>query len=364
VDFYRFEPDRYPEEPGCYLMFDRSGRLLYVGKAVNLRRRLCSYFQSRPDRPKVARLVQEIADIEIMIVGNENESLTLETNLIQYYLPPYNRAKKRESSVYPYIAVTQEPLPRLSAADRDRQAPPASGRNGGERLIGPFPNPVFRNYALEFAIDSYRLRTCEPIPDRLCMRYYLGKCGGVCELKESEEQYDERLCDALRMLADPGEVPREMEKAMEALATRLQFEKAKDMHVRLNALRSMLDVQAVNVPRDYHQIAVFFGTTHLLAARIEYGMLRSRFIWLEYDKGDDGSKEKWVQRLTSLLPEEGKVEIITNDADRAEPILQAARARRIKAKPVLPAKGAKRRLLHICERNFIYRSEFIRQKKT
>lgn len=93
-------------------------------------------------------------------------------------------------------------------------------------------------------------------------------------------------------------------------------------------------------------------------------MLRSRFIWLEYDKGDDGSKEKWVQRLTSLLPEEGKVEIITNDADRAEPILQAARARRIKAKPVLPAKGAKRRLLHICERNFIYRSESIRQKKT
>lgn len=359
-----FEPDRYPEEPGCYLMFDSSGQLLYVGKAINLRRRLCSYFQARPDRPKVASLVSEIADIEVMIVRNENESLSLETNLIQYYLPPYNRAKKRERSVYPYIAVTREPLPRLTAHDRNRQAPPVAGTESGERLIGPFPNPIFRNYALEFAIDGYRLRTCEPLEKRLCMRYYLGKCGGICEFKETPERYDERMGEALRMLSDPVRVPLEMEKVMEALSERLQFEKAKDMYVRLKALRSMLDEQLVNVPRDDHQIVVFFGETRLLAARIEYGMLRSRFVWLDYDNDRDESNKKWVERLIFLLPDKGKVEIITNDAKRAEPLLQAARARRTKARTVVPAKGAKRRLLHICERNFAYRSELHRQKTT
>ncbi|MDF2715602.1 MAG: excinuclease subunit [Paenibacillus sp.] len=348
MDRFRFEPDRYPEEPGCYLMFDQSGQLLYVGKAVNLRRRLCSYFQFKPDRPKVAQLVQEIADIEIMIVRNENESLTLETNLIQYYKPPYNRAKKRESSVYPYIAVTQERVPRLLSADRERQAPRASGESGGERLIGPFPNPVFRNYALEFVIDNYRLRTCEPLPSRLCMRYYLGKCGGICELKETEEQYDERMYSVLQLLSDPGGMPGEMEKAMEALSERLQFEKAKDMYVRLNALRSMLDDQAVNVPRDHHQLAVFFGSGHLLAARIEYGMLRTRFICI-------AAAPEWVQRLIFLLPDKGPIEIVTNDMNLAEPLVQMAQSRRLKVKAAVPAKGKKLHMLNICERNLIYR---------
>ncbi|RKN78814.1 GIY-YIG nuclease family protein [Paenibacillus ginsengarvi] len=354
---FTFVPHRYPEEPGCYLMFDRTGRLLYVGKAVNLRRRLCSYFHSKPDWIKVAQLVEEVADIEIMIVRNENESLTLETNLIQYYLPPYNRAKKRERSVFAYIAATQEKLPRLTALDRERQAPRTQLSGADELIAGPFPNPVFRNYALDFAIDWFKLRTCAPLEKRLCMRYYMEKCGGVCEQMETGEQYADRFREAMRLLSEPAKVPEEMEKGVSRLSERLQFEKAKELHVRLTALRSMLSEQAVNIPRDYHQLAVFFGPVYLLAARIDYGMLRTRFVWERTDWGERPEQIRWLDRLVSLLPDKGRVEVVTNDFIRSEPLVKAARIRGVSAKAVVPVKGVKRHILNLCERNMTYRVE-------
>lgn len=341
-------------------MFGRNGRLLYVGKAINLRRRLCSYFQSKPDRIKTAQLVQEIADIEIMIVRNENESLMLETNLIQYYLPPYNRAKKRERSVFAYIAATEELFPRLLAADRERQAPlSAIDGSGGERLIGPFPNPVFRNYALEFAIERFRLRTCSPLESRLCMRYYLGKCGGICEGMQSDEQYVRSFNDALSMLDDPTRVPFEMDQEVERLAERLQFEKAKEVHVRAKALRSMLVKQTVNIPRDHFQLIVYFGVDHLLAARIEYGMLRTRFVWekLHGSEQEGSNASDWAVMLAEMLPSAGKVEIVTNDRAHAETLAREARLRRLTATVTVPVRGDKKQLLNICERNFQYRSD-------
>ncbi|GAA3412941.1 GIY-YIG nuclease family protein [Paenibacillus hodogayensis] len=351
-DFY-FKAERYPEEPGCYLMFDRSGRLLYVGKAVNLRKRLSSYFHGKPDREKTARLVAEIDDIEIMIVRNENESLTLETNLIQYYLPPYNRAKKREQSVYAYIAATEEGLPRLLAADRERQESQVNVRQQSKSaLLGPYPNPVFRNYALDFVIEHYRLRTCEPLESRLCMRYYLDKCGGICEEKETGKQYGERLEEALSVLSDPRRVTEAMQDGIERLSERLLFERAKELHTRRKALQSMLEEQAVNRQRDYSQLVVYFGNAYLLAAQFEYGMLRTRFVWLAMG---EGLEQEVQETLFALLPDAGEAELVTNDRERTDSIVRLACQRGRKVKVVLPVKGAKRHLLQLCERNYRYR---------
>lgn len=353
---FRFEPSLYPEEPGCYLMFHEHGQLLYVGKAINLRKRLASYFHSKPDREKTARLVQQIASIEIMIVRNENESFSLETNLIQHYLPPYNRAKKGEPSVYPYIAVTREPLPRLVAVDKDRLTPQSKAESCGDgELIGPFPNPVFRNYSLEFAIARYRLRTCEPLERRLCMRYYFETCGGICEQLESAEQYDERVFGAARLLSDARAIPAEMVTAMEECSEKLQFEKAKELYTRSNTLKSMLDDQAVNIPRDFCQIVLLFDGDMLLAAPIEYGMLRSRFVERRVEEPVPEAGD-WAEELLRMVPSEGRVEIVTNDAERAEPLRQAAKSRGLPAKISVPLKGPKRHLLDICERNMTYRS--------
>lgn len=354
---FRFEPSLYPEEPGCYLMLSEQGQLLYVGKAINLRRRLASYFHSKPDREKTARLVQQIASIEIMIVRNENESFSLETNLIQHYLPPYNRSKKGEPSVYPYIAVTQEPIPRLVAVDKDRLAPQSRAeKSGDDELIGPFPNPVFRNYSLEFAIGRYRLRTCEPLERRLCMRYYFETCGGICEKLETPEQYGERVHGAVRLLLNARTIPAEMVMAMEECSEKLQFERAKELYTRSNTLRSMLDQQAVNIPRDFCQIVVFFDNGMLLAALIEYGMLRSRFAEWQVEKEAIPEAEDWTYELLRMMPFEGRIEIVTNDAKHAEPLREAAKSRGMSVKMTVPVKGPKRHLLDICERNMTYRS--------
>ena len=88
---FEFDPQRYPTQPGCYLLKDRGGRVIYVGKAINLRRRLSSYFGSRRKRRRMQRLIARIADIEIILVNNETESLILENNLIKQHKPRYNR---------------------------------------------------------------------------------------------------------------------------------------------------------------------------------------------------------------------------------------------------------------------------------
>jgi excinuclease ABC subunit C len=358
-------------------MLGADGTILYIGKAVNLRRRLSSYFYSKPDRVRIARMIREIADIEIMIVGSENESLALEANLIQHYRPPYNRALKREKPVYPYIAVTSETHPRLVASDRERLAPrkPRSKREGRIEL-GPFPNAAFRNYALEYAIERFRLRTCSPLESRLCMRYYLDKCGGICEGNESGEAYERRLNEAVDLLADIEAIPAAMERTMVEHAEQLRFEKAKELHVRLKALRRMLEEQAVQIARNGHRLIVYFGGSHLLAAVSEYGLVRSRFVWSKWEKSgvyaewkqDDssGKREAGVRssespaaKLRALLPDRGSIELVTNDPERAEQLVEMLGEGRHSLPIVVPRKGAGARLLRIAEVNFQYRMSLI-----
>ncbi|WP_225446173.1 GIY-YIG nuclease family protein [Paenibacillus rhizovicinus] len=127
-----FKASNYPEKPGCYLMRDAAGQLLYVGKSKKLRSRLRSYFTTRHTRKRTYELVANIASIEIILVNNETESLLLENNLIKIHKPPYNRALKKDNSGYAYLELTGERIPRLAVHYRDRREPaPASGARYG-----------------------------------------------------------------------------------------------------------------------------------------------------------------------------------------------------------------------------------------
>src|SRR5947209_19488500 len=110
---FHFEPGRYPTSPGCYLMKDRSDAVLYVGKARNLRNRLRSYFQGKPEYARTQELAAQVGAIEVILVNTEAESLILENNLIKRYRPPYNRALMSDDTGYSYFVLTAEELPRF-----------------------------------------------------------------------------------------------------------------------------------------------------------------------------------------------------------------------------------------------------------
>ncbi|MFK7696053.1 GIY-YIG nuclease family protein [Paenibacillus sp. HJGM_3] len=340
-------------------MLDEHGDVLYVGKAINLRARLASYFRPHPDRSKTARLVKYIHDIDLMIVTNENESLTLERELIKHYRPAYNRAMRRGPSVLPYIAVTRDAVPRLVAADHARfeaaagQAQTAAaGRS--ETLIGPFPNIPYRNIVLEHVIAAYKLPTCAPLEDRLCLRYYHGWCSGLCEQRVTADEHALALEAAKALLADRDALLAHMREQMTAYAEELRFEQALAVKKQIEALVRMNERQAVNRPNGKREALAWFGRTGVLLAQLEDGTLRQRFAVAPLQEGA-GRDEAAAALLARLWAEWRPAEIITNAAS-ALPLAAEQVSRQHKALRLWePKRGRKRDLLNIARLNLEYR---------
>jgi len=318
---FLFEPARYPEQPGVYIMKNSEGRVLYVGKSKCIRDRLRSYFNGADKRRRIPALVAEIADIGFIVVNNEHESLVLENNLIKIHKPPYNRALKKDNSGYAYLQLTEEPLPRLIAHYRDRRAvrgeesfarrgtadsenAPAAGetvsgcetpssRESAEtretaaaaesgirrsraeaaaqaqpaERFGPFVSSRFREAVIAFVTEHYKLRTCVTLPKRACLEYHLGKCSGVCAGHISHDEYRETARAAARLLANGGEkLVGAMYRQMEAYAERLAFEKAEHMLRHIRILERTPERQIVDRETEGTQEAVYFGETSVCVA--------------------------------------------------------------------------------------------------
>jgi len=172
-----------PTEPGCYLMKDRHGIVIYVGKAKNLRNRVKSYFSGAHDE-KTMRLVAEIIDFDFIVTNSEVESLLLELNLIKKHYPRYNILLKDDKS-YPFIKITKEEHPRLIVT---RTVKPKTGT-----YFGPYPNAYSAHETKKLLDRIYPLRKCNTMPDKLCLYYHIGQCLGPCVYDVTQAQYKEMI---------------------------------------------------------------------------------------------------------------------------------------------------------------------------
>src|SRR5690606_34155462 len=168
-----------PDQPGCYLMKDRQGTVIYVGKAKVLKNRVRSYFTGSHDR-KTQALVSEIADFEYIITSSNIEALILEMNLIKKYDPKYNVMLKDDKS-YPFIMLTSERHPRLVITRK-------VNRKKG-KYFGPYPNVGAAKETKKLLDKLYPLRKCRTLPDRPCLYYHIGQCLAPCVFDVSEETY-------------------------------------------------------------------------------------------------------------------------------------------------------------------------------
>lgn len=223
-----------PDQPGCYLMKDRQGTIIYVGKAKVLKNRVRSYFTGSHDG-KTLRLVNEIEDFEYIITSSNIEALILEINLIKKHDPKYNIMLKDDKS-YPFIKLTAERHPRLITT---RNVKKDKGK-----YFGPYPNVQAANETKKLLDRIYPLRKCNVLPDRVCLYYHLGQCLAPCVNEVSEQEY-KKMTDDITKFLNGGykEIKKELSEKMMAASEELDFERAKEFRDQIAHIEATMEKQ-------------------------------------------------------------------------------------------------------------------------
>ncbi|WGL63145.1 excinuclease ABC subunit UvrC [Pseudomonas sp. CW003PS] len=228
--------------PGVYRMFDSEARLLYVGKAKNLKKRLSSYFRKTGQAPKTAALVARIAQIETTITANETEALLLEQTLIKEWRPPYNILLRDDKS-YPYVFLSDGEFPRLGI---HRGAKKAKGR-----YFGPYPSALAIRESLSLLQKTFLVRQCEDSyyknRTRPCLQYQIKRCKAPCVGLVSPEEYAEDVRHSVMFLdGRSNALSEELSSAMEKASVALEFERAAELRDQIALLRRVQDQQSMD----------------------------------------------------------------------------------------------------------------------
>lgn len=236
-----------PDHPGVYLMLAGDGKILYVGKAISLRKRVRSYFSGRPDRAKTALLLTRVCDVEVILAGSEVEALLLENNLIKKHRPPFNIELKDDKN-YPYVRLDRsQTFPRFEVVRRRRA--------DGALYFGPFPAAGALRTTLGLLNKHFRLRRCrgERFVNRVrpCLNYQMNLCAAPCCQKVTPVEYRRLISSAALILGGRGRpVLKSLERRMHKAAEELDFEAAAGLRDALADLRQVLKTQAIDGGRD------------------------------------------------------------------------------------------------------------------
>ena len=230
-----------PDSPGCYLMKDASGEIIYVGKAVNLKNRVRSYFRDTAHTPKVAAMIAHIDDFDILLCETNLEALILECNLIKLHKPYYNILLKDDKH-YPYLKVDmRQPFPRLELCRKMEK--------DGAKYFGPYIGANAVRQVIEAVRDVFPIRSCKQVlppksPKRPCMNYDIGRCLAPCAGKCTEEAYREMMEGVLSFLGgDYDGVLKKLKKDLEEAAAALRFEKAAAIRDKIRDVQGLMERQ-------------------------------------------------------------------------------------------------------------------------
>ncbi len=256
----------FPHSPGVYRYYDAEGKVIYVGKAKDLHKRVAQYFVP-PERlnTKTRILVSKIADAQFSVVDSEADALLLENNLIKQYKPKYNILLK-DSKTYPWICVTGEEFPRVFITRRIE-------KGKGNRYFGPYSSVMHARNLVDFFDEVYQLRTCtlKITSDailrgkfRPCLKFHIGKCGAPCIGKVSQKDYAQNIDEIVHILSGRGgEVIKHYKTLMADAAERLAFEDAQVYKDKLRTLErhysKSIITQAADTDADVFSL-VFDGT--------------------------------------------------------------------------------------------------------
>ncbi|MDT3428941.1 excinuclease ABC subunit C [Paenibacillus forsythiae] len=228
-----------PDLPGCYLMKNEEGTIIYVGKAKVLKNRVRSYFTGSHDG-KTQRLVADIRDFEYIVTASNMEALILECNLIKKHMPRYN-VQLKDDKTFPYIKITNERHPRLEVTRRVLK--------DKAKYFGPYPNAYAAQQTKKLLDRMYPLRKCGAMPREVCLYYHMGQCLAPCEKEVSKAAYEEITQSISTFLGGGHEaVKKDLQQKMQEAAEELYFERAKELRDQINYIEALMEKQNINTP--------------------------------------------------------------------------------------------------------------------
>jgi len=347
-----------PDGPGVYLMRDSRGKVIYVGKALSLRKRVRSYFQADQNHtPRVQVLVRHIDNVEYIATDSEIEALILECNLIKQYKPRYN-VKLKDDKSYPYLKITNEEFPRLFIVRRRL--------DDGASYYGPYTDVKAVRRTMRFLRKVFPVRTCNKeidasSNDRPCLNYHIHKCLAPCDGKIDARAYNE-IIDEIRMFLEGrhDELIPSLQKRMQAAAKNLEFERAARIRDHIRTLEKMAERQKVAIDSDDDQdvIGCAVGEEGSICVQIFFvrsGKLVGRDHFQLESEGDTDASEVLTAFLeqyysqASFIP---KSILLHEEVENMEVIGQWLSDKRgQKVYLHVPQRGQKRRLVDMVRRN-------------
>ena len=243
-----------PHHPGCYLMKDKNGTIIYVGKSKNLKNRLTSYFKSS-HTGKTAMLVRDIADFEYILTSSNLEALLLEINLIKKYDPKYNILLRDDKS-YPYIEITNEKIFRILVLRN-----PNVKKRRDTKLFGPFPNVTAARRVVDLINRIYPLRKCRNYEKKVCLYYHIHECLGYCEYTIDEKTMKKMKNEIISFLnGNHSIITEKIKNKMEEYSKKMQYEKALEYKNLLDYINITLERQKVELDDNYDRDIIGYYT--------------------------------------------------------------------------------------------------------
>lgn len=349
-----------PDSAGCYLMKDEQGKIIYVGKAINLKNRVKSYFQKSSDHSyKTRQMVRNIRDIEWIVVASELEALILEMNLIKEHRPFYN-VRLKDDKRYPYIKVhLYEDFPKVSVT---RQM-----INDGSRYFGPYTSVWAVHQTLNIIRKIFPYRTCardiNGKDPKACLYYHLGLCAGPCIGAISKEDYGLMIGDLMRFLegkSDP--VLKRLQKEMDQASENLNYEKAASLRDQILAIEKIVEKQKIisNDQKDSDVIAMARSDRE---ACVQVFFIRSgKLIGREYfilegteDEQNAAILEEFIKQFYSQAASIPNKVLLPQEVEESRIIEEWLRTRRggEKLKIMVPKRGQSKELVQMATENAV-----------
>lgn len=340
-----------PDKPGVYQYYDTEDKLLYVGKAKNLKKRVASYFNKKHDNAKTNVLVKKIASIKHIVVATETDALLLENNLIKKYQPRYNILLK-DDKTYPWICVKKEPFPRVFATRRVVK--------DGSEYFGPYTNFKTVNTLLDLIKGLFQLRTCNydlkasniaSGKYKVCLEYHIKNCQGGCEGLQTESSYNEQITAIREILK--GNFKNSLKgfkNLMNEFAENLQFEEAQRMKEKIEVLENYQSKSTIVNPKisnvDVFSVVTDESYGYVNFLQVSYGsIIRSHTLEMKKKLAETDKEllELAITEIRSRFQLQTKELLLPFEVDLGDEVKQT-----------IPKLGDKKRLIDLSERNAKY----------
>lgn len=333
-------------------MKDSDDKILYIGKAKNLKNRVRSYFLKNQNY-KTQKLVEKIRDIEFVLTDNEEEAFLLEANMIKRYRPPYN-IELKDQQRYTYLRITNEEYPRLMVARRTR----TGEFLGGGRVYGPFTHGSSKMLSVGLLRKTFKIRICKKLPKEACLEYHLGNCEAPCQFKQAQENYEKNISELESILKGKQRLEdfvNKLDSEMKQASESRQYEKAKEIHETLQRLSSLqikqkMETSRIGSDEEYFGIKIKDQTAYVMSFRLANGVIKDRNKF-SFDLVGDNSFSSFLSQYYSTNPI--PKHIIASEMPEKKEILEEVFSRNLgfKVNIAVPISGKRREIIDLIMRN-------------